>query len=107
MCCNIEAKIVKIAPTEKSKFRLMITAGNKKHKTEEIKIYGGGAMPKWTVEHVSRGSTLVKQLCARLSLGRAKAAFDFQSESRSTIFITVFLILKLIYWVLIFHSNYS
>ncbi len=47
MYCNVEAKIVKIAPTEKSKFRLTITAGNKKHKAEEI--YGGGAMPKWTV----------------------------------------------------------
>ncbi|KAK0481276.1 hypothetical protein IW261DRAFT_1562554 [Armillaria novae-zelandiae] len=45
----LEAEIVKIAPTRKSKFCLKITAGEKKHKTEEIKIDGGGAMPKWTV----------------------------------------------------------
>lgn len=48
MCC-IEVEIVTIAPTEKSKFCLKIAAGSKKQKTEEIKIDGGGAMPKWTI----------------------------------------------------------
>ncbi len=48
-CCNIEAELVTIAPTEKSKLCLKITAGNKKHKTEESKFDGGDTMPKWTI----------------------------------------------------------
>ncbi|KAK0214467.1 hypothetical protein IW262DRAFT_1466199 [Armillaria fumosa] len=44
----IEAKIVTIVPTKKLKFCLKIAASSKMQKTE-IKVNGGGAMPKWTI----------------------------------------------------------
>ncbi|KAK0439721.1 uncharacterized protein EV420DRAFT_1733548 [Desarmillaria tabescens] len=47
ICCT-ELEIVKITPTKESRFRLKITAGDKKKKTEVIKIDGVGVLPKWT-----------------------------------------------------------
>lgn len=49
MCCIIEAKIIKIAPTNESRFCLKIIAGNKKGKTKVVKINKVGDLPKWTV----------------------------------------------------------
>ncbi|SJL16194.1 uncharacterized protein ARMOST_19713 [Armillaria ostoyae] len=43
-----ELEIVKIAPTKESRFRLKITAGDEKQKTEVIKIDRVGVLPKWT-----------------------------------------------------------
>ncbi|KAK0438258.1 hypothetical protein EV421DRAFT_1906793 [Armillaria borealis] len=44
-----EAEIIKITPTKESRFRLKIVAGNKKQKTEVVKIDKVGDLPKWTV----------------------------------------------------------
>ncbi len=49
MCYIIEAEIVKIAPTNESRFHLKIIAGNKKEKTEVVKIDKVGDLPKWTI----------------------------------------------------------
>ncbi len=49
MCYIIEAEIVKIAPTNESRFRLKIVAGNKKQKTAVIKTDKVGVLPKWFV----------------------------------------------------------
>ncbi|KAK0475740.1 hypothetical protein IW261DRAFT_454887 [Armillaria novae-zelandiae] len=43
-----ELEIVKIVPTKESRFRFEITSGDKKQKTEVIKIGGVGFLPKWT-----------------------------------------------------------
>ncbi len=48
-CCIIEAEIVKIAPTNELRFHLIIIAGNKKEKTEVVKIDKVGDLPKWSV----------------------------------------------------------
>ncbi len=45
----IEAEIVKITPTNKSRFHLKIITGNKKEKTEVVKIDKVGDLPKWSV----------------------------------------------------------
>ncbi|PBK66608.1 hypothetical protein ARMSODRAFT_1006001 [Armillaria solidipes] len=44
-----EAEIIKITPTKESRFRLKIVTGNKKQKTEVVKIDKVGDLPKWTV----------------------------------------------------------
>ncbi len=44
----IEVEIVSMQPTKESRFRVKITAGSEKRKTEIVKINRVGDMPKWT-----------------------------------------------------------
>ncbi|KAK0214480.1 hypothetical protein IW262DRAFT_274070 [Armillaria fumosa] len=46
----LDAELNPSPSTRKSKFCLKITAGDKEHKTEEIKFDGQGAMPKWSIK---------------------------------------------------------